>query len=214
MKSKDDKRLEKTAYHEAGHAVIGFLLELEIKNVSIKEGKDHLGVVSFKLTKGFNPQEMELTHENKQLIENHIIANLAGHAAEMKFSGIENWPMASADVEGSGLLLSYIASSERQQQPYMELLKARVADMLDNHNNWSAVVAVANALLEKRGIQSEDLGKIVRYARLHPMKTPKTKELTGAEKVFIDQWIRIAMMQIEHKKRKEAEKSKMTEVED
>ena len=83
MASKSQKKkLEKTAYHEAGHAVAAFLLRKRFSYVTIESGEDSLGHIILKRFRdSFQPDVDEISKIRRPL-EKDIMISLAGNAAD------------------------------------------------------------------------------------------------------------------------------------
>src|ERR1039457_1771641 len=84
--------LEKTAYHEAGHAVASVFLFLPFRSVTIKPNKDSLGVVQYrKFSEHFwTAVEIKRTPAIVDKMERHIKSSLAGPIAEQRATGRKN----------------------------------------------------------------------------------------------------------------------------
>jgi len=89
MKRDNLKRLERTAYHEAGHVAVLLHLDMPFKYATIIPGKDFLGLVirngiKKKLFKKFNDYE-NLTIQDEYFIKKSLVVNISGLAAESRF---------------------------------------------------------------------------------------------------------------------------------
>src|SRR5947209_4818556 len=86
-------RLEGTAYHEAGHAVASFALDLGVQRVHIIPDRGEEGALGCCVGDPF-PQDIDLDNylepEDRERVEHYIMAFCAGHLAEMKRSGQVN----------------------------------------------------------------------------------------------------------------------------
>jgi len=151
------KRKVKTAYHEAGHAVARVRLGLPIRKVTIVEKDDSYGHVAFQYPKWFKPDTMELTPSRRIKIENEIIAGLAGHAAELIYSGRNNWSGSSSDMDRLVDLALYVTGSEAQLNAYLNWLQIRTIDFLRAPLNWLAVENVAQELLKKGSLSAKEV---------------------------------------------------------
>src|SRR4051794_38002572 len=108
------KRLEVTAYHEAGHAVAAFHLDRPFHHVTIEPKDDGLGHVLFtRFYRSFNPS-LRLTRRAEATIENQVLIGMSGMAAERKFGGRSrrNWRSGSHDMKNALNLASYVYEGE------------------------------------------------------------------------------------------------------
>ncbi len=84
MTASNDKNLESTAYHEAGHAVIAEILEPNsVSIVSVRKTTGDVGgITSFQLADSY--------WHSKDLMENRVVALLGGKATtEVKFASVD-----------------------------------------------------------------------------------------------------------------------------
>ena len=84
MTDLNDKNIESTAYHEAGHALIAEILEPNsVSIVSVRKTTGDVGgITSFQLADTY--------WHNKELMENRVMALLGGKAAtEVKFASVD-----------------------------------------------------------------------------------------------------------------------------
>src|SRR5437016_2249213 len=91
--------LQRTAYHEAGHAVAASWLRVPFRYVTIvpDEQDGSLGHIRFTaLSKDFGP-DIESGSKVRRVLEPRIMVGLAGCAAEAKLVGRYNWVGAHRD---------------------------------------------------------------------------------------------------------------------
>jgi hypothetical protein len=84
------KALWRTAYHEAGHAVTAWTLDLGVKMVTIAPTEDTLGHVLVRrhMTSRLADQvRYDLTPGRRDLVERKVLVSLAGMEAERRHSG-------------------------------------------------------------------------------------------------------------------------------
>ena len=160
------RRLTRTAYHEAGHAVMGFLVGRRFRLVTIEPGEDSLGHVMFeKFSKGFQPGHNSGLRTRAQ-IENGVMAALAGPTAEHLYSGRRNNRGASDDHHYAVDLATYEVSEDKELEAYIRWLSVRTRNRLTVPANWSAVKAVANELLVCRRMSGKRTREVVQNAML------------------------------------------------
>jgi ATP-dependent Zn protease len=81
---KPTKSIIATAYHEAGHAVIAYLEDLVLREVSIVPTSDTLGHCRYAQAHHFNP-EARVPPAMRARIAAHIMGSLAGPDAERRY---------------------------------------------------------------------------------------------------------------------------------
>jgi ATP-dependent Zn protease len=141
--------LRGTAHHEAGHAVVSFVLGRAVRGISIIGDRETLGRTShWPVGSWFRP-DVELDRRHRQFIERDIIILLAGVEAERKYRGRYDHLGAQPDREMvADLALSATGSVETDA--YVLRLALRAERLVED--NWSAIKVVAACLLEERNM--------------------------------------------------------------
>lgn len=175
----------RAAYHEAGHAVIGFLRGRGFHHASIRPDEESLGHVLYvRFHRSFNPDDYGSTRVRLR-VEDVVICSLAGHAAERKHTGRANPHGASSDNGHAIYMLSFITGSPEELDLYYRLLEVRTRQLVAGPRAWTAIEAVAAALLERERLSSREIKKISRGAWAAatqargsiPVDRPDTEEL-------------------------------------
>ncbi|BCD60213.1 MULTISPECIES: AAA family ATPase [unclassified Nitratiruptor] len=177
-----EKDLHKTAYHEAGHAVVSYLLlpDIKIEQVTITPRAEALGFVSY--TDEF------ITNISKEELYNDICVALAGRLSKLKKFPQEGEDTGAAqDLEqatweaynlvatfGMDESLGYIHIDTLMQNVSKELfndiIEERVAYWIEKATNdtieliethWEKIEKVASTLIEKEMIDGAELKKIM-----------------------------------------------------
>ena len=131
-----------TAYHEAGHAVLAFILGRPVHCVSILPDREHLGICEF--GKGvYRPSE--------DWLEREILIALGGVAAEARLTGIYAWDAATRDQQYVRRLAVQRAGESRAERLQRRLL-AKAEHLLADEGCWLAVELIATELLTHREI--------------------------------------------------------------
>ena len=131
-----------TAYHEAGHAVLAFVLSRPVKCVSILPDREHLGVCE--LGNGvYRPSE--------DWLEREILIALGGIAAEARLTGIYAWDAAARDQQYVRRLAVQRAGERRAEKLQRRLL-AKAEHLLSDEGCRLAVELIATELLCHREI--------------------------------------------------------------
>ena len=174
QKERNMDELKLVAYHEAGHAVVGKLLDagMDVSKVTILSSTTGAGGVTF-----FNPTKMGLLTIGE--METRVKVDYAGRIAELLLFGDEKLVTtgASGDIEhatktimemvGSygmskevGMLnLNILGTNNAEMLKQAKELSKRLYDETETfmRENWHLVVAVAEELLEKETIFENEL---------------------------------------------------------
>jgi hypothetical protein len=147
MPERTYSRLERTAYHEAGHAVMGFLLKRRVLSVSIAAAEDgSRGRCNYAPT---DPELLQVdgepTARQRRTVERLIMCTLAGVLAEQLATGVDNaiskdWPKAQEHAQR-------VCASDREADAYVAWLRVRTEALLSQPAARAMVAAVAHALL-------------------------------------------------------------------
>lgn len=173
------KRLVKTAYHEAGHAVAALVKTVPYKYVTIlpDEESQSLGHIlqDGKFVDYAALEAGELTPTKLNRIERYLMVLLAGGLAEKGYSGRYNQIGASSDrYKAADIALSLEGDGEGASL-YLGLLNHRTKAVIGNH--WRDVVTVAEALLSRQTLTSEEVRQVVNESwGLGDFKKPSPKE--------------------------------------
>lgn len=188
LESKQIKDIEismkKTAYHEAGHAVLSSILmpHINIEQVTVSPRSDALGFVSYK-------HEDYIDAVSKEKIFYNICVLFAGRVAKMeKFGedGMETGAMSDLDVAtiqaysaialfGMDEELGYINISALEMEFQKEILSEKIEERLlvwiknaqietqkRVKEYWGAIEAVAKVLIKKEVIEADELKELIK----------------------------------------------------
>lgn len=155
---------QRTAYHEAGHAVADYVLGREVKHVTINpdEEKGTLGHCA-----GAPPTEDEhpeygLTHEAGGWVRDMLVSLQAGGLAEEKHCGECDEAGCGQDNEAAVSLAFSIAGSEEDAQAHLDTAHSQATVLIEKA--WPAVEAVAAALLERKHLEGPEVIRIAEAA--------------------------------------------------
>jgi ATP-dependent Zn protease len=165
------KRLLANAFHEAGHAVVAYLLRRRIVSVSV-QGHDCVTVLSY------------VNGKSQWRIEQKILIALAGPVAECYFTGRRQSPGCQMDAAQAFIYASFISGSNRmpafapdptdpEVMALIRRLRERVSDLITADHDWRAVESLAAALLKKTSLTGEEARKVIRSG-LHPKRAKKS----------------------------------------
>lgn len=185
---KKRRKIEMTAIHEAGHAVICFLSQIRFNYVSIIPDEDWLGVLTHPkgvYGKNFDP-ECDVTPRTKDKIERHAKAYFAGQIAEEIFFG----KLPKADREHSSRdnhcaikLAGYVAGEGKVLQTYVDYLYASAKAWFNNPMHRYAIRVLADELLVQKKLGSRKAREIIKKAFNDFFEKQKNNDQT-----FLHKW--------------------------
>lgn len=148
----------RTAYHEAGHAVMHYIRDVPINCASIEETEDTLGKVQWDMGSSSFLQ-LNLggrSNEVRSLAKSQALIVLAGIAAETLAFGQYWQEGAESDLDSFHHYAYYVS---RDTERYATQIKSEAKSLL--RKNWRMVRAVADALLEKHTLTHKELYSII-----------------------------------------------------
>ena len=146
----------RTALHEAGHAVVSIALGRKVQKASIEPKDGRLGTLRTSKLRRLDPavsdRRMRITIEREAMIL------LAGAVAE-QIAGAG--PHGGRQDRRDALsLVGFLSSSEAEERAYVVWLRERSRTLL--HVHWSAVLALAGALLQQGTLDGSAVRAIAR----------------------------------------------------
>jgi hypothetical protein len=157
-------RIQRTAYHEAGHAVAAYLRHWRFTGISIVPDRYTLGRCFF------SQREIVLRtsrmRETRARLETLIVISLAGPAAERLISGRTNRRGALDDVREAEAYASCVAGSEEELRAYMQWLWEFTNNLIGAEPHWSAVKALAAELVARGQVGERRAREVIRDALL------------------------------------------------
>jgi hypothetical protein len=165
-----------TAYHEAGHAVVGFwegvvnrLLAVSIVKNDEQGTLGHVRRGKYPRVRDVEPgddgkprvfyREFDPTIDEQRLSERllkpRILEGFAGVLAEKRLTGRRhNWVGALHDLEMTADLIMRLTGSERQAQKYSDYLWVVAEDAVALH--WPEIGALAEELLVRKSMTGRE----------------------------------------------------------
>jgi hypothetical protein len=161
---------ESTAYHEAGHAVVGYVLGLEVGSVSIIPDAESQGRV-------FAPLEDQRRYEidGDEYLEGHLVTLFAGvKAVELHFGTEVDSDDPNTDLsilqsdygQAGDIVLTLAGSDPERQYEVSERARGRADSLVCGH--WPAVQAVAQALLIRKELSGGELEDLIEGSQITP----------------------------------------------
>lgn len=150
---------ELTAYHEAGHALVAYLLGGKIKQVTIEpdhdDGPERSGDTQVRWRRGLSDREFA---------QKTIRVSLAGPVAEMIYSGepyhpgvVPEW---SADWRDAWDAAGIVVPLERQRLEYLESVSIELYHQMQQDDFWSAVAGIADHLLAHETLEADEFHEL------------------------------------------------------
>src|SRR5664280_396274 len=162
----------------AGHAVAAWRQDLEFTTISIVPDDYTLGRVAMgALPYGFAP-DIEITLEDRDLIERKAVVSLAGDAAERHYleqagarvDDVLLADQAAHDFASAANITSYLCGRGNEHNAYLEYLVVRARVLVEA--NWHVIEALADAVTEAGSLTWQQAEPIVGAAYLRPDVKP------------------------------------------
>ena len=152
---------ELIAYHEAGHALMAFLLGGEVRLVTIEpdndDGPDRQGDTQVLWRRS--------GIADKEFAKKAVQVSLAGPVAEMIYSGDPYHPGLVAEWSADWLeaweAASLLHPGKQQRLEYLEQVSIRLYHRLKQDDMWAALAALADNLLAHETLEREQVEEIV-----------------------------------------------------
>jgi ATP-dependent Zn protease len=175
--NRNEKKLLAIAYHEAGHAVAAWQLELAVGITTIVPDEDDgtLGHCVVKIPKWLPEETDYLKPRTRWMIERRVICLLAGSEAERLFTGRYNHKCANRDYRNAMNLASHIHFDPKPLGVYLRL-QGMYARQIVTQQQWKPCIeAVARELIEKKTLRPTELTRIIREAIDREIKQAKAE---------------------------------------
>jgi len=155
--------LLETAYHEAGHAVVAWLLGLKFQNVTVKPNIDGtLGCLSkLNAPKWFRP-EVEMTARTRVMAERRIVVFFAGRSAQEQFLGKQIRSGFESDYDAGVALAAYFCSDSDVADAYLNYCRTVSRAIVRRY--WAEVATIATALAGNETLTFSQVAKLIRLA--------------------------------------------------
>jgi ATP-dependent Zn protease len=161
--------LERHAYHEAGHAVMAYILKRRFHFITIdpeKLDKNTGGLVqlahSQKLQKSLNGGGFD---DNRPILEKQIKITLAAEVACGLLVGRIDWKIAEKDIQDCLSLTGSLCGDDEETYAYLNWLLLSVRNELQLPYNWARVYAVAQALMQQKTLSYHKAREIIQNAK-------------------------------------------------
>jgi hypothetical protein len=158
------RELERIAYHEAGHAIVAFVLHRRFTHVSIIPKDDTLGHVNIsKHAPSFQP-ESDYTGATRNLCEKEAMVCLGGVIAERVEIGRANLKGSHQDIVEAFDWCIYHCGTQEEANAYVDWLWERTKSIVTFDAQRVAIKALAKELMVRKYIGERTARKIIRLA--------------------------------------------------
>ena len=156
-------KLERAAYHEAGHAVASYLVHRRLACISIIPNPvDHtLGHCEYRNLSTFKPNA-PLTNRLRAQVEKLIIVLLAGAITEHLRTGRVFRKGSDEDIKQAHDAAMYLFDDDKEAKAFVDWLREHTRNILSYGPHWSAVETLAAELKERRFIGERLARQIIR----------------------------------------------------
>lgn len=164
--------LAETAYHEAGHAVAAWILGLKFKQVTIHPtGRGTLGCITeLNAPRWFRP-DLQMTPRIRVMAERRILVFFAGKCAQEQYLGKGVRTGYESDYDAAVALAAKLCSDSDVADAYLTYCLTAAKAVI--RRNWSAVAAVAEALVE---VETLSFGQVARLIASTLMQTARSEQ--------------------------------------
>ncbi|MEW6440720.1 MAG: hypothetical protein AB1640_07245 [bacterium] len=162
-KRPESEELKRTAYHEAGHAVLAIILPFmeEIASVTIVPAGEYRGTVRWQ-TSCYSAAPRTRA-EKRTWAEAQIAMFLAGEMAAIVGSGFSDGGPEDKDHTHARQLAETVYEDWSVRVKFLELCQARAEALIREH--WKKVDALAIALLRRKTLTGKQVKMVI--ARVH-----------------------------------------------
>ena len=174
-KPRRPSRAERTAYHEAGHAVAAYLRHLRFTSVSIVPYRGTLGRCEFSEAPIIIDLSVPPSPRTRTRVETLIVVSLAGVIAECLLTGRHNWRGAHADLHDATRYAESLAGSDNEAGAYARWLWEHTRVLLSAPPCWLAIKQLAAALTAEGRIGERRARALIASALSQPPPRPKRK---------------------------------------
>jgi len=162
-KSKRITKRERTAYHEAAHAVVAFYCNLvpKTRHVTIVPDEDTAGHHKSYKTPSFHPG-IDVSPRAQVRVQEEIQVCLAGNIAVKKLTGRYEHKLSSNDMKRAVDYALSLAGSSESAGKLVEWLWVCTEDGVNRW--WPIIQKVAQCLLEHETLVGEELRQVIQRA--------------------------------------------------
>jgi len=161
---------ELSAYHEAGHVVMAYLLKRQFRYATIDPSEIDKEINGCTFLEPIKTLSLEgvLDYSFKRIqnsIEREVKIALAGEVAEALLLGRNDWVSAKKDIQRCYELYDFLCVNIDQFKDYIKRLWLSVRDILKLPCNWFCIQGVVQALLKHGRISYRKARAVIRKAK-------------------------------------------------
>ena len=161
-------KLQVTAYHEAGHAVVAHVLHRGLASITIvpDEDEDTLGLCQYLRSRiNWEGADWAPTTRQRSYLERAILTVLAGAEAEHALTGRRGHLGASHDyTQAVDCALIALGGDAEEASLFLGWMAYRARKLLQQPQNWHAVEALSRELMVHRTLSGRRTRAIIRQA--------------------------------------------------
>jgi len=170
--------LARTAYHEAGHAVLAHMVGLRVLGVSIERDGDSFGRTFYtheppRIVSG------ERANTVYRRVEAYVVCYLGGIEAETRFAGRRDRNGASADMQEAMQAAARLVLSEEELDACLRWLTVRTKYLVVIY--WPLIDGLARRLLRYQTMSANRLQVTIREL-LRLRRRPKVAAMMAARR--------------------------------
>jgi hypothetical protein len=176
------KRIEVTAYHEAGHAVCSMLQDVQFKHATIKPNKADGSRGECKSSRRAPANiEYDDSPRVRRWVESEVIIFAGGYVAQQFFAKKRIFGGARGDWPAIFDLLNLHSRSMDEISAHHALLTIRARNLLLQPFSWRMVEAVAGELMRRHILNFKDARDVAMQASNALLRSPDEAERLGRE---------------------------------
>lgn len=160
INAETEQELKSTAYHETGHAIFGYLLQLGLNWVTISPSESSLGSTRFRPSPWQKQGDLYFD-EDYYWAKRDIVCTLAGVETESLITGLPNYDDAEADYRMIGDLAMRVWGSAEAIESQLQHKRLAVREIIAQPEMRSVIDRLAATLLEKRKLNYAQVKQIV-----------------------------------------------------
>jgi hypothetical protein len=158
-------KLKRTAYHEAGHAVMAYCLNYYIRHVSVIPEGDILGHLQRGHRENLESAEFVPSDSSRNRIEKQAMVSWGGNVAEHLLTRHKFRTVSEQDEQDIFYGLLYLSSNAQEAGAYSDWLWYRTKTMLQASWHWGATEALARELLDHSYLGGNRVRQIIKESR-------------------------------------------------